>query len=148
MSPRLDPVSRPRVFGIRARRSTSSRPWQTSSSASVADVHFRSRVNPIRSDRSHQKRRSKWQSRRDSGPGNHHVRIRVRRPRGLIEKTCRPARGRTGERLVHHRTHQPWRIRRIDSFNHWSKKAAEGGTLPHNDRTTGRTVFDQWTPTW
>lgn len=45
MSPRLDSVSRPRVFWIRARRNTSARPWQTV----PRDVHYRSRTNPIRS---------------------------------------------------------------------------------------------------
>lgn len=143
MSPRLDPVSRPRVFWIRARRNTSSRPWQTRFLSIGRDVHYREQ---IRADRSHEKRRSRWQI--TARFGDHHVRTRVRRPRGLIERTCRPTRGRTGERRVHHRTHQPWRIRRTDSFDHWSKKAAEGVTLPRNDRTTDQTVFDQWTPTW
>lgn len=114
------------------------------SSASVAT--FIIDREQIRADRSREKRRSRWQI--TARFGDHHVRTRVRRPRGLIERTCRPTRGRTGERRVHHRTHQPWRIRRTNSFDHWSKKAAEGVTLPRNDRTTDQIVFDQWTPTW
>lgn len=147
MSSRLDPVSRPHDFGIHPRCSTSSRPWQTfPQHRSRRSFSIENKSDPI--DRMKNVDQSDTAITARLGPGNHHVRIRVRRPRGLIERTWRRARGRTGERRVHHRTRQPWWIRRTSSFNHWSKKAVEGGTLSRRDRTTGQSVFDQWTPTW